>query len=561
MAELLFLGCASVSSQSPLRNASSESLRRPLQSTSRQPTAVSSNNVYALSPGRSSKFDVSSAKAFFGNISFAFIAQTATRRSSFSVTCQSDNRPISEERTGKNEIVMKFGGSSVMNAERIKEVAELMKAHLKYQPVLVLSAMGKTTNNLLAAGDKALEDGIVDIDAVRELHYKTCEELDISTEDIEPLLDELQKLLTGISLIKELSPKTRDYLVSFGERMSVRVFARYMNDKVGVPAVFIDAFDLGMRTTDDYMNAEVDPVTYPLIKKNMEERRASGDMRLPVVTGFIGKDQGGNITTLGRGGSDLTASVIGAALGVKEIQVWKDVDGIMTTDPRIVKAAQPVPSVSFEEAAELAYFGANILHPLAIIPAMRSDLPVRVKNSYDALHPGTLIVRERHFGDRLLTAMTMKRNVTVVDIFSTRMLGQSGFLAEVFDVFRKNGVSVDVVATSEVSISLTLDQKQAAKHLDVIVPELEKWSTVEVHSGKSMISLVGNVARSSEILRMVFETLSENDIRVEMMSQGASKVNISFCVDDELAVKCVNELHSKFFPSVVAAAHPEAVSA
>eukprot|EP00741_Cyanophora_paradoxa_P005062 tig00000851_g4904.t1 len=488
-------------------------------------------------------------------------AATAThlarsQRSAAVIRCEAEGnskvsnsvRPKDNGHVPKLDVVMKFGGSSVMNADRIKHVVEVVKTQLDMHPVVVLSAMGKTTNQLLAAGDNALK-GTVNTENIRDSHYKACHDLGISTEDVDPLLSELEALLTGISLIRELSPKTKDYLVSFGERMSVRIFARFLNDKCGIPARFIDAFDLGMLTDSNFMNAEVDTETYDLIRSRMTySRELDGDLRLPVVTGFIGKDRDGNITTLGRGGSDLTASVIGVALHMKEIQVWKDVDGIMTTDPRIVGDALPVDCVSFEEAAEMAHFGANVLHPLSIIPAMRANIPVKVKNSYDPMHPGTSIVRDRAPKDRpVITAMTMKRNVTIVDVVSTRMLGASGFLAQVFDVFRNLEISVDVVATSEISVSCTLDQKTAAAHVQQIEPAMSKFATVSVHSGKAIISLVGNVEHSSAILRKVFDTLEAIHVDCQLMSQGASKVNISFCVDDADAERTLTAIHAAFY--------------
>jgi len=346
----------------------------------------------------------------------------------------------------------------------------------------------------------------------------------------------------------------RDYLVSFGERMSVRIVSRYLTEQCSLPARWVDAFDLGLLTDSNFTNAEIDHESYELIRKNIGSMRSGGDVRIPIVTGFLGKDRNGNITTLGRGGSDLTAAVLGAALGLTEIQVWKDVDGIMTTDPRLVPEALPVPELSFEEAAELAYFGANVLHPLSMIPAMKYNIPVRVKNSYDPLHPGTIIMRERtnRVGKgkgNLLTALTLKRNVTVVDIVSTRMLGQHGFLAEVFDVFRDLEISIDVVATSEVSLSLTVDQRNVKERLGDLIPRLEKFATAEVLPNKAIISLVGHVERASEMLRIVFDTFDNNGIAVQMMSQGASKVNISLCIDESEALHAATLLHRAFFNS------------
>ncbi|OAY73444.1 Aspartokinase 1, chloroplastic [Ananas comosus] len=261
-------------------------------------------------------------------------------------------------------VVMKFGGSSVASAERMREVAELTLSFPEERPVIVLSAMGKTTNKLLLAGEKAVSCGVTNVSEidelsfVKELHLKTVDELGVDRSVISVLLDELEQLLKGIAMMKELTLRTRDYLVSFGECMSTRIFAAYLN-KVGCKARQYDAFDIGFITTDDFTNADILEATYPAVAKRLHGDWIS-DPAIPIVTGFLGKGwKSGAVTTLGRGGSDLTATTIGKALGLREIQVWKDVDGVLTCDPNIYTNAKPVPYLTFEEAAELAYFGAQ----------------------------------------------------------------------------------------------------------------------------------------------------------------------------------------------------------
>lgn len=439
-------------------------------------------------------------------------------------------------------IVMKFGGSSLANATRIKHVADIIKLFIHEKPVVVLSAMGKTTDKLLFAVEQALS-GKVCIEEVKGLYYETADELQLDKENLNDLFDELRGLLSGISLIKELSPRTKDYLVSFGERFSVRVFALYLN-KIGIPAKHFDAWDIGFTSDSNFTDAELLDESYEKIEKSLGHLNTNYAFT-PLVTGFIAKDKKGNITTLGRGGSDLTASTLGAALKVKEIQVWKDVDGILTTDPRIVACAKPVKQISFEEASELAYFGAKVLHPRSILPAMGKNIPVRVKNSYNPTHPGTLILQNLEDDIEMLRVITFKKQVTLVDIVSTRMLGQYGFLAKVFQIFDEQKVSVDMLATSEVSISLTLDNKNEG--LEDLKAELEKVAKVKVKTGKTMVTMVGNVEHSSMILEKTFDVLNKNSINVQMISQGASKVNISFIVDDEQSDTCIKELHRTFF--------------
>ncbi|XP_030960412.1 aspartokinase 1, chloroplastic-like isoform X1 [Quercus lobata] len=456
--------------------------------------------------------------------------------------------------------IMKFGGSSVASAERMKEIASLVLSFPHERPVVVLSAMGKTTNKLLLAGEKAVSCGISNVSEIEELsfvkdlHLRTIRELEVDPSVISAHLEELEQLLKGIAVMKELTPRTRDYLVSFGECMSTRIFAAYLN-KTGVKARQYDAFDIGFITTDDFTNAEILEATYPAVAKRLHADWIN-DPAIPIITGFLGKGwKSGAITTLGRGGSDLTATTIGKALGLQEIQVWKDVDGVLTCDPGIYQHAEPVPYLTFDEAAELAYFGAQVLHPQSMRPAREGDIPVRVKNSYNPKAPGTLITKARDMSKAVLTSIVLKRNVTMLDIVSTRMLGQFGFLAKVFSIFEDLGISVDVVATSEVSISLTLDPSKLwsreliQQELDNVVEELEKIAVVNLLQHRSIISLIGNVQRSSLILEKAFCVLRTQGVNVQMISQGASKVNISLIVNDSEAEQCVKALHHSFFES------------
>ncbi|EIE26095.1 aspartate kinase [Coccomyxa subellipsoidea C-169] len=456
---------------------------------------------------------------------------------------------------------MKFGGSSLASAERMKEVASIICSFPDQYPCVVLSAMGKTTNLLLQAGAEALKvapgnvPSLAPLRTIRELHRRTARDLGFGArEDIESLLSEVQQLLVGISIMQELTPRAQDSLVSFGERLSTRVFASFLRSQ-GIAANQHDAFSIGMTTTDDFQNAEVVyQETLPAIKASLT-RPPGGPKTIPVVTGFLGRGMNtGAITTLGRGGSDLTATVIGAALGVEEVQVWKDVDGVLTTDPRIVSDARPVPLLTYEEASELAFFGATVLHPSAMQPALQtSNLDVRVKNSYNRMAAGTLICRERDMTNVLMTSIVLKTNVTLLDIVSTRMLGQYGFLSKVFDVFRDNEVSVDVVATSEISVSLTLDPSKIwdreliEEEIEALMSAFSGFAKVSCTHNVSIISLICNVARTSNILERVFRVLGRQDVNVKMMSQGASKTNISLIVSDSEAKQVVRALHDEFF--------------
>jgi aspartate kinase len=462
--------------------------------------------------------------------------------------------------------VYKFGGSSVRDAERMREVAAIACGFPEEAPCVVLSAMGKTTNNLLAAGRAAAEcagEAIKDpqelpaVAAVLELHRATMDELGTDAEarqEVEDLLDQFQQVVCSVAILGDLSPRVQDTLVSFGERMSTRIFAAFLRSQ-GVRARQHDAWKLGMVTSDEFSNGEVQyDETLPGIREGLM-LEAGAPLEIPVVTGFLGRGgKTGAITTLGRGGSDLTATVIGAALGVPEVQVWKDVDGVLSADPRIVPEAGPVGHLTYDEATELAFFGATVLHPQSMRPAMLVDgLDIRVKNSYNREAPGTLISRERHGEDSLLTSIVLKRDVTVLDIQSTRMLGQYGFMAKLFDAFEEERISVDLVATSEVSVSVTLDpgvfwsRDLADDELESLRHAVRKVARVEVNREKAIISLVGNVRHSSSILEKAFRALGEVGANVEMISQGASKNNISLVVPMAVAVECVQALHNEFF--------------
>jgi len=299
----------------------------------------------------------------------------------------------------------------------------------------------------------------------------------------------------------------------------------------------------GVLTDDTYGDAKLLPTTTDSIKERFDKIDPNV---VAVVTGFLGHNTKGRITTLGRGGSDLTATAIGAALKVDEVQVWKDVDGILTADPRLVKGAIPVAKVSYEEASELAYFGAQVLHPIAMQPALKSDIPVRVKNSYNPSAAGSVI--DKHGNpERMVTAITCKKGVTLMDITSLQMLGAYGFLGAVFSDFEKYKVSVDVLASSEVSVSVTLDKKQQEEDTKALSVSLSRFAEVELKQDRAILTLIADVSRSSDVLATVFRSFSAHGIQVEMMSQGASKVNISFIVREDQIDEAILNLHSCFF--------------
>jgi aspartate kinase len=445
-------------------------------------------------------------------------------------------------------IVMKFGGSSVANADRIRHIAEIIKEYREQRPVVVLSAMGDTTDDLIEAADLALT-GKVLLDKTEKLHLDTAKALGIPDDEVKKRLGELRTLLTGVSMLKELTPRSRDYLVSFGERLSVRMMAAYLNS-INVRAEYHDSWDVGFVSDSNYTNAELLPETWETIRTKLGPYAAgkkNDGKPIPVVTGFLALDKNGFITTLGRGGSDLTATVLGASLRAEEVQTWKDVDGILTADPRIVPDARPVPVATYEEAAELAYFGAQVLHPRSMLPCRQTGTPVRVKNSYNISAPGSIIVTKHTEKPSAVRAITTKQGVTLVDIVSTRMLGQHGFLAKVFQVFSDHRVSIDVIATSEVSVSLTVDHEKA--ELSALRRDLAKFADIAIRKDRAIVTVICDVRRSSQILAQTFNVLAKEKINIQIISQGASKVNISMICNSSESARVVQLLHREYFGS------------
>ncbi|MFC1587994.1 aspartate kinase [Planctomycetota bacterium] len=435
-------------------------------------------------------------------------------------------------------IVMKFGGTSLGNAERIKVVLDLVKDNFRLKPVVVVSAHAGVTNLLLKA---AAVDGDFEktYDEIIQRHRDILRSLDLGEDLVNSELQELHELLRGIHLVRELTPRTRDYAASFGERISSKIIAAYFSHQ-GLAATAVNAYDVGFITDSNFGDAI-------LIKGQQEEvaDRLNSMSKLPVVTGFIGKNRQGDITTMGRGGSDTTAAIIGGALNVKEIQIWTDVDGVMTAPPKMVPSAQSIPRMTFDEAAELAFFGARVLHPDCLWPAVQNNIPVRVLNTYKPDHPGTVICNEVEPGANPVRAIVFKENQILFNIISSRMLMSYGFMARVFDVFSRYCTPVDMIATSEVSISLTVALDE---NLEEIVKELSHFSEVTVKKYQAIVCVVGShIQGTVGIPGHVFEVLRRHSIDVRMISVGASKINISFVIDNSNIEKTVQELHLKFF--------------
>jgi aspartate kinase len=438
-------------------------------------------------------------------------------------------------------IVMKFGGSSVADAERIRNVIGIVRARLDRKPVVVVSAFRGVTDDLFALAEEALKGNEARLEKIRARHAEAIDQLGLDRALVQEPLAELGVLCKGISLVKELTPRTLDYVVSFGERLSTRVVAAAFA-KAGVPAEPHDAFDIGMITDERFGGAQ------PLPEADAEIRKHVSRMtKLPVVTGYVGKTRTGDITTLGRNGSDFTATILGAALDAEEVQIWSDTDGIMTADPRVVPEARPITHLTFQEASELAYYGGKVLHPATIVPAIRKRIPVRALNTFRPDHPGTAI--QADVADHPTGAKSIAYHLGnyVVNVTSSRMLMGHGFLARIFDAFARHQVVVNMIATSEVSVSVTTD---SARNLDLAAKALEQVGEVTVEKDRAIICVVGEGLKFTPgIAGDIFGALRDSGVNVLMISQGASKINVAFVVRNEDAHRSVQALHRKFFGS------------
>jgi len=435
-------------------------------------------------------------------------------------------------------IVLKFGGTSVGSAERIRNLFEIVKGRIDDKPIVVVSAFNGVTDHLINLAYNALK-GSFEMDWLRERHYKEMEKLGIEKELIDEELNELETALKGIMYLKEVNPKVLDYIMSFGERISAKIVARYFNDQ-GINARALNAYDIGLLTDSNFGNAEVLNESYDLLYDYFNTNKDF----LAIVTGFIAKDLKGNITTLGRGGSDYTATIIGAAVNAKEVQIWTDVDGVMTADPKICPNAKTVEELTYEEAYELAYFGAKVLHPKTILPVKKKGIPVRILNTFNPKSRGTLITNKISRTNKV-AAIACKKKVNVLNIHTPKMFLAYGYLYRIFEIFNRHKISVDLISTSEVNVSLTTEDKY---DLEELRKDLEEIAELEVYNSRATVSIVGQgINTEPNIAGRTFSVLGKRGINIEMISAGSSKINISFVVKQEDADECVRELHKEFF--------------
>jgi aspartate kinase len=454
-------------------------------------------------------------------------------------------------------IVIKFGGTSVGDADRVANAIDIVAERRDLQPIVVVSALAGVTNDLVAASEAAraqkperVKEIIREVRARHEdvalrLVQQKSDFLEAFIKQLDKQIDEIDTILRGIALLGEITPRARDKVMSIGERLSSVLFAYTMMMRA-LPGEYVAAEDViwtndhfgGATPLMDLTREAAQRVLLPLLERH----------RIPVMGGFIGRTKEGATTTLGRNGSDYTAAIVGAAIGAQEVQIWTDVDGLLTCDPRVVPGARVIDELSFDEAAELAQFGAK-LHPRTLEPAVDANVPVRVLNTHNPASPGTLITREGTKHAAGPRSIARKKNITMVHVTSNKMLGAHGFLAQFFAIFAQLGISVDLIATSEVSVTVTVDEKH---DIDELRKRLADLAEPELYDGQCIIAVVGkDLMSDARVGARVLESLQ--GMPVKMISLGRSGLNLSIVVDDVNADAAVKAIHRALFEAAVAA--------
>jgi aspartate kinase len=461
--------------------------------------------------------------------------------------------------------VMKFGGTSVADQPAIERLIALVRAERQAEaqreggdargPVVVVSALSGVTDRLLGvaaqAGAGDVEGARTSLQELRKRHIIVADVIGdpaLRQPVVDALnreFDELERIVHALAVLQEVSPRWLDALAATGEILSSQIVAAALTSHK-LLASWVDARKAVVTDGEHTAAAPLFQETTAALMAHADPPLAAG--RIPVLGGFVGASAGGVTTTLGRGGSDFSAAIVGACLGASEIQIWTDVDGMLTADPRIVRNPQVVPHLSFAEASELAYFGAKVLHPATIQPAVARNIPVRILNSHRAQARGTLITVDRPPTERPLTAVASKKGVTVVDITSTRMLMAHGFLRRLFEVFERFKTSVDVVTTSEVSVSVTVDDP---RRLPAIIEALSGFAEVAREESMAIVCVVGDgLQRDPALAAGVLASVG--DVPLRMLSQAASRRNITFVIRESDLPAALGRIHDKFFASVIA---------
>ena len=448
-------------------------------------------------------------------------------------------------------IVMKFGGTSVANKEAIQRAISIVRGRLDQRPVVVVSAMSKVTDSLYRIAGEAAAQHEAEIasllDQLRNRHIDTASELladsghflNEAISDINTICDYLEKVALSVCALGELSARSKAIIISQGEILSSTIIAHAMN-AYGIDTEWLDARKMiissGNPLNSDPIFSEINARVPGIIEKGLKHAQAV------ITQGFISSAVDGEPTVLGRGGSDYSASLIGMAINAEKIEIWTDVDGVRSADPRYIDNTLCLEQISFEEAAEMAHFGAKVLHPLTIEPAIMKNIPIFVLNSMNPDHKGTAILANSLIGEGA-KAVSWKEDILMINVFSPKMINATGFVQKVFGVFSDNHISVDIISTSEANISVTVAGNQDISHL---TKQLSELAQVNVDNCKSQVSVIGkNVVNHDDVLQRIVNAL--NDYNVNMISQGASNINVSFVIERNQLNEIVNSIHKSLF--------------
>ncbi|WP_088335154.1 aspartate kinase [Methanopyrus sp. KOL6] len=459
-------------------------------------------------------------------------------------------------------IVMKFGGTSVGTGESIRKVAKIVTdAAEEHEVIVVVSAMSGVTDELVRAAESApdwTEEDVKNfVGKLRRRHGRAASEAissDLILREvmgyIDSLLEELEKVLLGLSYVGEVTSRSTDLILSFGERMSAPIVAGALRDQ-GLEAEHLEGGEAGVITDDRFGEAEpILPACRRKAQKTLIPMIESG--KIPVITGFIGRTIDGEVTTLGRGGSDYSAAIIGCISEADEVQIWTDVDGVMTANPNLVPDARTVPKLSYEEAMELASFGAEVLHPKTVIPVRPENIPIRVKNTFNPESEGTLITSESEPSEQVVKAVASSSDVGMVDIRGITMIGRPGVAGRVFSRLGEEGINVIMISqsASESNISIVVDRPEVHRAARIIEREFVGERVVErvtTYEDVAVVAVVGEGMRGTPgVASRVFRAVADAGVNVKTISQGASEVNISFVVAEEDEAAAVNAVHSEF---------------
>jgi len=446
-------------------------------------------------------------------------------------------------------IVVKFGGTSVGDATAIRRTADIVRSKLARNPIVVVSALGGATNALLAVGEQSAKGHLIGalrgVETLRDRHLRECDSLLAGTEEVDEVsaelsayFDELAHLAEALSTLGHVTARSLDTIAAFGEQLSASLVSAYFRT-AGIDAEHVDSRTV-MITDDRFMEAEPQVDAIAVRAREIVAPIVQGG-RVPVMGGFIGSTPQGITTTLGRGGSDYTASLVGAALNAEAIEIWTDVDGMLTADPRVVEGSMLIEQIRFDEASELASFGAKVLHPNTIAPAVRLGIPVFIYNSRKPEGRGTRITFDAPH--RPVSAIAGKPDVTVVKVTAARMLLAHGFLHRVFEIFERHKTSVDVVATSEVSVSVTIDD---ASRLDSLLVDLRDLGDVSIERNRGIVAIVGaGICDAAGAMGRALVALG--DVHIHMMSLSATGINLTVIIDADSVNPAMRRLHSEFF--------------